>query len=77
MRTAGFHVFLNIILHLLIELKVNNTAILKSLKKSSERLDRMRAVLEDLDVTMGSESTRSAALVMRPSVQARIKHNRS
>lgn len=55
------------------KLKIGDDAIFNALQKATSRLDRMRGVLEDLDHTMGSESTRSASFKSRPSGQAKFK----
>ena len=47
--------------------------VIDAAQKATNRLDRMRGVLEDLDHTLGSESTRSASLKTRSSVQAKFK----
>ncbi len=57
------------------KLKIDEV-ISKPLQKASIRLDRMRGVLEDLDLTLGSEYTRSQSLKIRASVQTRIKQKR-
>lgn len=53
------------------KLKVGDERIRKALLRTTQRLDRMRGVLEDLDRTLGNESTKSAPLVTRSPVQAR------
>jgi hypothetical protein len=49
------------------KLDTGNTAMKRVLEKASLRLDRMRAVLEDLDETLGREHSRSPSLRQRSS----------
>ena len=59
------------------KLNVGDAGIEKALKKASLRLDRMRAVLEDLDNTLGPEASRSKEVRTRPTVAARQKQQGS
>lgn len=48
------------------KLKIGDDGLAEILARSSERLDKMRAVLEDLHRTIGEEASRSATPVRRP-----------
>jgi hypothetical protein len=53
------------------QLRPNDSSLRQILHKASTRLDRMRAILEDLEETMGSNYTRAAPIQARPTVLAR------
>lgn len=53
------------------KLRIRDERIAKMLTRTTQRLDRMRTVLEDLDRTLGHEATRSARLTTRALVRAR------
>lgn len=54
-------------------LRVEDERLRKALARTTQRLDLMRTVLEELENTMGIEATRSTPIAMRASVQARLE----